>query len=378
MPKAGRSGQEDGAALDRNALWLLALAVAVSLAFALWPFQLRLPVEVVPNGAQVDGSGALSFPRPGIVIDRQAGADLTQRLGGGQAVTLAVAAEALTAAQEGPARLVSLSRDGFNRNLTLAEHLGGLVFRIRTARTGRNGIVHRLLAAGALHPGRLQLFVATYDGTRVRLFVDGRLAAEQALQAGPLAGWNPDHELVFGNEATGEHPWLGRIADVAVYEVALDPAQVAALTRVSLADPVPERIYSLTARCLDRPARQAADGGLDIGTCHIPAQMRIEESAPFLSPKAREVSDVFHHFVLLLPIGVLAGMVLARRPPAVALLAVGTWAFALEGVQAFVPARSSSALDLVAALVAGLAGCLAGRMVGARRLRVQPPPEGPP
>ena len=78
----------------------------------------------------------------------------------------------------------------------------------------------------ALTVGTRYHVVITYDGTTMRLFVNGALAGSdastQALTNGPAA-------FAIGGRPTGGSPFLGTIDEPAVYDgVALTPAQVQA------------------------------------------------------------------------------------------------------------------------------------------------------
>ena len=338
-----------------------------------WPFEVRLPFRSVPNGATAGKGEALTFSTPGIVVDRTGGKLLSERLRDGTAISVAVAAETRGIDQTGPARLVTQSADQFARNFTVGQENDSFVFRLRTPATGTNGKVSDLRARNAFPQGRPVLLVATYDGERVRLYVDGRLADEAPLPGGAFSGWDPDYPLVFGNEATGTRPWLGRLHDVAIYDTALPPEQVA---RLSDSDPGPRpshRIYSLKSRCLSHESAVSPEtGAVVLGSCRIPADLRVRYMSEIFTRKLRHPSDFAHALLVWLPIGIALRGVLVSSS-GLAIFLVGSWATLLEAMQLFVPARSSSILDLLAALAAGGAGCLlGGRLRGL--LQGRPPP----
>ena len=114
------------------------------------------------------------------------------RLGGGRWLGTGNAASALTSAlqrtgrltlsavvfnddssQSGPARIVSLSGDPLNRNFTLAQKGPNLVFRLRTPFTGNNGNPPQLEAPGVFGTSRSRKLLLTFDGSSLRLYVDG-------------------------------------------------------------------------------------------------------------------------------------------------------------------------------------------------------------
>lgn len=350
---------------SRTRARILALVAAGTLLFYGWPFAFGLPWSSVPNGAR--GGAALTFHAAGIVLDPTGGRLLQDRLAGGTALTVAAVVSVHGTGQTGPARLVSLSEDPWDRNFTLGQERDAPAFRVRTPATGANGIVPGLRPAGGLRDGARQIVVATYDGTRVRLFVDGRPVADAPLAGGPLAGWDPDYPLVFGNEATGTRPWLGRLEEVAVYDTALSPGQVAALTPDTLASESAHRVYSLAERCLSRPGTRRDDDTAVQGACEIPPRLRLRHHTELLSLKIRRPSDYLHALVVWVPAGLALAAALPSWPARSVVALLAAWATLLEAAQLFLPARSSSLLDLLAALLAGLAGVLLAR-------RLRPPP----
>ena len=352
---------------------LILVLLTGSALFYGWPFEVRLPFRSVPNGATAGEGEALTFSSPGIVVDRTGGRLLYERLEDKTAISVVVAAETRGIDQTGPARLVTQSADQFARNFTIGQENDSFVFRIRTPVTGNNGQVSDLRARNAFRQGRPVLLVATYDGERVRLYADGQLADEAPLPDGAFSGWNPDYPLVFGNEATGTRPWLGRLHDVAIYDTALSPEQVATLSVPGPGPGSSHRIYDLRARCLSHESAVSPETGtVVLGSCRIPADLRVRYMSEMFTRKLRHPSDFAHALLVWLPIGIALRGVLVSSP-GFAILLVGSWATLLEAMQLFVPARSSSILDLLAALAAGGAGCLlGGRLRGLLRGRSRP------
>lgn len=325
-----------------------------------WPFDFRAPFHSVPNGAHSAADGSLAFDSAGIVFDREGGELVRDRLRGAAGFSVAAEVETTRTRQGGPARIVSLSADEFHRNFTLGQERERLDFRLRTPSTGANGALPDLSGAAALRAGRRQLLVATRDGARLRLYVDGHPAGEAPLERVPTGGCSADFPPVFGNEATGTRPWTGRLHDVAIYAAALPPDRVAGLDPATAA---PDRIYSLRERCLARPAEPAAaSGGTRLGRCEISARLEVTHLSGLLGITSRHPSDYLQTLLVWRPIGaLLRGAIVASSGTALRALAV--WATLLESLQLLLPARSSSILDLAAALAAGGAGCLAGRVI---------------
>lgn len=145
---------------------------------------------------------------------------------------LAVRLEARPArpAQQGPARIFTLSLNQWARNITIAQRGSDLEVRLRRRGSDVNGfpsyIVPALFADGGWHRVDIEIgagaITVTTDGVR-------RIAA--ALPSEALSGWDRQYRLALGDELNGGRVWLGdlRRAQVEVrgerYDY-LDPALV--------------------------------------------------------------------------------------------------------------------------------------------------------
>jgi hypothetical protein len=126
--------------------------------------------------------------------------------------------------QGGPARMVSYSISGLERNFTLGQDGANLVFRIRTPDNGLNGIPE-YKSFGAL-TGGWQHVAATFDGSTVRSFVDGAERPEtQSLPQG-IVGWDSSFRVVLGNEWVDDRQWLGALHRVRIYDRPLDALEL--------------------------------------------------------------------------------------------------------------------------------------------------------
>jgi hypothetical protein len=127
--------------------------------------------------------------------------------------------------QKGPARIVSLSRNGSERNFTLGQDEDQYDVRCRTTKTGQNGTPSfpsgkQTLTAAQTHV----TFTLTKDGKR-RIYLNGSLLKEDLLE-GSLENWKENVSLTLGNEVSGQRLWKGTFHMVALYGRALDPMEV--------------------------------------------------------------------------------------------------------------------------------------------------------
>lgn len=139
--------------------------------------------------------------------------------------------------QEGPARIVTLSNRSATRNFTLGQGVvpqGEIDWlgRVRTPATGPNGLfegdVDPLHAGPGVVSTQLTHLVITRasDGFAA-LWVDGEIESSADLP-GVLDGWSANFALHLGNEEGSVRPWLGTYHYVALYDRALDGAEIAA------------------------------------------------------------------------------------------------------------------------------------------------------
>lgn len=128
--------------------------------------------------------------------------------------------------QDGPARIVTLSRDSSNRNFTLGQDGHRFDVRLRTTKTSTNGIPS-LSTKNKSVKTDLTHVVYTFDqktGTAA-LFIDGRQVQTENI-GGNLSRWDPQFDLALANEISGGRPWLGQLHLVAIYSRALSAAEI--------------------------------------------------------------------------------------------------------------------------------------------------------
>ncbi len=99
--------------------------------------------------------------------------DLTRRIIETSQFTLSVKVATSDTMQTGPARIVSLSKDLYNRNFTLGQEGSDLVFRLRTPLTGVDGSNPELIVPYIFSNTDPHNLLITYDGSVLNLYVDG-------------------------------------------------------------------------------------------------------------------------------------------------------------------------------------------------------------
>jgi hypothetical protein len=126
--------------------------------------------------------------------------------------------------QSGPARIVTLSRDLYYRNFTLGQQSDTYDVRLRTTETSYNGLPSLSTPSGSL-ANQLAHVVYTRDVYgAIKLYMDGALVVSGTV-GGDCSVWG-DYALALANELTGDRPWLGSFHMVAIYDRALNQAEV--------------------------------------------------------------------------------------------------------------------------------------------------------
>ena len=120
--------------------------------------------------------------------------------------------------QEGPARILTLSRNTVERNFTLGQEGDRFDMRINTTRNDANGLPSLEGRSGSVQPGKMAkiLFTRNAQGT-AQLMVNGKLEASKTI-SGDFSKWDLDMHLGLGNEATGDRPWQGTLHRIAIYD----------------------------------------------------------------------------------------------------------------------------------------------------------------
>lgn len=216
---AARAGRSLVSMWQRRAAVRWAALIVMLGAYAvvsLEPFDWQPPTKVV-NGARPSAAG-WNFPVAGIVVS-DAPLDWLEAATAAESLDLSVVVRPRFASQSGPARILTISRDAYFRNLTLAQQDDDLVLRLRTEDTDLNGVrdgepvarIEDVFARTAwvaidleIRPGRLTIAV---DG-------EPRLRAD--LPSSVLGSWDPSLGLALGNETTCNRPWLGEIRTAVV------------------------------------------------------------------------------------------------------------------------------------------------------------------
>ena len=126
---------------------------------------------------------------------------------------------------QGPARIVTLSKNPNERNFTLGQDRDAFDVRLRTTRTSRNGIPSLSSGKNRVKQGLTHLVFTREKSGAARIYINGNRVAERRID-GDFSNWDPSMRLAVGNELTGDRAWKGRLHRVAIFDRAIPASRV--------------------------------------------------------------------------------------------------------------------------------------------------------
>ncbi|MEM6334190.1 MAG: LamG domain-containing protein [Planctomycetota bacterium] len=142
-----------------------------------------------------------------------------------------------TTSSPGGRRVVTYSDSIASRNVSVGQAGTGMVTLLRAGSANNNGDPP-MLASGTLAAHQFTRVVVTYDGSDVRLYIDGELVMLSPLP-GNLNAFDPNMPFALFNEIGKERAWTGVIEAVDIYDTALEPSQIARIIRDLPPGPAP-------------------------------------------------------------------------------------------------------------------------------------------
>jgi glycopeptide antibiotics resistance protein len=376
------------------AVYILGLSLLV-----LWPFDFHVPFSFEKNNVRwMLGTNGVEFPSVGIIRLSSSGNRLHDALVSGTGVTVEVWAATMNDQQEGPARIVSYSKDPGSRNFTLAQNRRDLVMRLRTTETDSNGRPV-LTVRGVFQPDDPQHLVVTYNFFEQHVYVNGHLRLRAPIPGGRFSNWDPSYSLVLGNEATGNRPWLGKLFLVAIYNRALSEQEI-------WKNYAAGRFFDPTVSWSDQRARDGlltlylfSEGKgnrvlersrkLSLLDLNIPPRVpviitdREFLSSPYReffsrSVKSHRVIEIIGNIIIFIPFGLFLHAALRGRYQlslkiaAFVLILGALFTLSIESLQYFTETRHSSMTDVISNLI----GTALGITIDVRRAQLLKSGEG--
>jgi hypothetical protein len=127
--------------------------------------------------------------------------------------------------QKGPARILTVSRNTTERNLTLGQEGDKFDVRLRTSSTDANGMP-AVASKEKMLTTELTHVIYTHERSgRTRIYVNGKLNVEQNV-GGATSNWDGGYRLALANELSHDRPWQGTYRLLAIYSRELLPKEV--------------------------------------------------------------------------------------------------------------------------------------------------------
>ncbi len=202
--------------------------------------------------------------------------------------------------QTGPARIVTLSKNGSERNFTLGQDGDQFDVRLRTTKTSTNGIPSINSRSRSLTTKLTHVVYTRSRGGLARIYLNGKQQVEENV-SGSMSNWDGAYRLAIGNEHSNDRLWYGTYHLVAIFNRDLSPQEVAQNFRagaggetVQLAQQDTQALHFetqvaplLARHCLECHDAASNEGGLDLS--HKVAALAGGESGAAIVPgKATE------------------------------------------------------------------------------------------
>ncbi len=197
----------------RCGYFLAIIAVAGYVTLALQPFHWN-PPRHTSNGVAVLDSGLVRFSSTGMARSLNPPAWLypAEQL---QDLSVSLCVHSSASNQIGPARIFTISKDHYLRNLTIAQEQSHLIVRLRTQNTSLDGEPHYTVCKVFAEPA-WRLIEINIKDNKLKILLDGNVVITDNLPNKPLMNWDPGYRLALGNELTWARPWIGEISQATV------------------------------------------------------------------------------------------------------------------------------------------------------------------
>jgi hypothetical protein len=255
----------------------------------------------------------------------------------------------------GYARILSYSLDDEQINFMIGQWKDSLVFKLRAA--GKARPIH-FETEGVLKKEEKGRIAIIFNGEKLLLYHNGEIKNER--KTGPLsfANWDGSYPLVVGSEANGKFPWEGNIYSIKIFDRALLPGEIERLSLPGSSQrdaDIPLIDYSF-----DTGGSVIKDGGKgEPANLVIPKRFKPYKRAFLEKPFSvkeiwRNIWDIVINVFGFVPLGFLLSGYLNRRHWStkgamfLSVMCGFIISMTIEILQAFLPTRSSSMIDIMA------------------------------
>ena len=235
-----------------------------------------------PNTVQYR-NGRLQIIKPSIIRSEKPPTRLIDAVRVSGEISIEAWIEAKDTKQDGPARIVTLSKNSNERNFTLGQDGDKVEVRLRTNKTSTNGIPSVVAPGKSLTTKLTHVVYTRQQDGKARIYQDSKQVVEKHV-AGDFSNWDKSLKLSLADEHSQGRSWLGTLHLIAIYDRALSAEEVTQnFTAGATGKPSPELIAErkrrvaaqhfetavaplLAKRCLECHDSAIHESGLDLST----------------------------------------------------------------------------------------------------------------
>ena len=184
-----------------------------------------LDLTIAKPSAVRRAPGMLEFKSKTIIRSDQPATRLSGAIKRSGEVTVEAWLTPANTKQSGPARIVTLSKDSVNRNVTLGQDASAFAVRMRSTGTSTNGIPSTDTKKKIVQPKLTHVVYTRQRGGAAKIYLNGELASTLTV-GGDLRNWDVGYQIALGDELSGGRPWLGKLFLVAIYDRDLSPREI--------------------------------------------------------------------------------------------------------------------------------------------------------
>ncbi len=187
-----------------------------------------LPVNTL-DGREIRGSakwaanGQLELTKGSAIVQNGAAERMLSACRDSNELTVETLLVSAKEKQSGPARIVSFSTDSATRNFTLGQDNEYLMLRLRTPKTGPNGMPPEVRLA-RVTPGVPQHLIVSYRTGLLVCYLNGKEVIRTDEVQGDLSNWTAQ-TIVLGDELSGDRDWSGSISRLALRSRFIDASE---------------------------------------------------------------------------------------------------------------------------------------------------------
>ncbi len=182
--------------------------------FGFYPFQFQLPIYYQANAVTHSTLGEIQFKGSGIGKTRAPPKWLHAAIVNSD-FDIELEFQTTQINQDGPARILTISKDLKHRNITIGQKGTDLVIRINSKLSNQNGYPpYRFENVLKLH--EWQKVHLSITSEKLNITVNKAPPVSNYLPENPISRWSPEYRLAIGNEFTNNRPWLGKIRQLVI------------------------------------------------------------------------------------------------------------------------------------------------------------------